>query len=480
MNVKELFANIPVLEMHADPDLEIAAVRYDSRKVTPGDLFIAIRGYATDGHKYIPSAVEKGAALVVAEEVPPLPVPYILVKDARRTLAMLGAAWYGHPEKSLRIVGVTGTNGKTTTTTLLKKIIEDCTGDTVGLIGTNQNMIGQAVLEADRTTPESFELYALLADMRDAGCRWLVMEVSSHALYLDRVWGLHFDTAVFTNLSRDHLDFHKTMENYRDAKAVLFTRCDHAVINIDDPAGETMLAQGAPHVLTYSADRNDADLAAKNIRLEPRGVRFEALMEAAICRIQLHIPGKFSVYNALAAVGCGISLGFSLDKIADSLYDAVGVKGRAEVVPVPADYTVLIDYAHSPDSMENILRTVRGFCKGRIIGLFGCGGDRDRTKRPIMGRVAGDLCDVALVTSDNPRSEDPMAIIREILPGLEGAKAQVVTEPDRITAIHKALDMARADDVVLLMGKGHETYQEVNGEKHHMDEREIVAEHFAG
>ena len=184
--------------------------------------------------------------------------------------------------------------------------------------------------------------------------------------------------------------------------------------------------------------------------------------------------------GGVAAVGCGISLGFSLDKIADSLYDAVGVKGRAEVVPVPADYTVLIDYAHSPDSMENILRTVRGFCKGRIIGVFGCGGDRDRTKRPIMGRVAGDLCDVALVTSDNPRSEDPMAIIREILPGLEGAKAQVVTEPDRITAIHKALDMARADDVVLLMGKGHETYQEVNGEKHHMDEREIVAEHFAG
>jgi len=261
---------------------------------------------------------------------------------------------------------------------------------------------------------------------------------------------------------------------------VLFTRCDHAVINIDDPAGETMLAQGAPHVLTYSADRNDAGLVAKNIRLEPQGVRFEALLDSAICRIQLHIPGKFSVYNALATVGCGISLGFSLDKIAQSLYDAVGVKGRAEVVPAPTDYTVLIDYAHSPDSMENILRTVRGFCKGRIIGVFGCGGDRDRTKRPMMGRVAGQLCDVALVTSDNPRTEEPMAIIREILPGLEGTPARLVTEPDRVKAIHMALDMAAPGDVVLLMGKGHETYQEVNGEKHHMDEREIVAAHFAG
>lgn len=479
MKLKELFSQIPVLEMHADPETELSAVRYDSRKVAPGELFIAIRGFATDGHKYIPSAVQKGAALVVAEEAPSVPVPYVLVKDARRTLALLGAAWYGHPERDLRIVGVTGTNGKTTTTTLLKKVIEDCTGDTVGLIGTNQNMIGQTVLEADRTTPESFELYGLLAEMRDAGCRWLVMEVSSHALVLDRVLGLHFESAVFTNLSRDHLDFHRTMEAYRDAKAMLFSRCDHAVVNIDDPAGETMLAQGAPHTLTYSADRDDADLTAKNIRLEPAGVRFEALMRSALCRVILHIPGKFSVYNALAVVGCGVSLGFSLDKIAESLYDAVGVKGRAEVVPTPTDYTVLIDYAHSPDSMENILRTVRGFCKGRIIGLFGCGGDRDRTKRPIMGRVAGELADIALVTSDNPRSEDPLAIIREILPGLEGAKAQVVTEPDRIRAIHMALDMAAPNDVVLLMGKGHETYQEVNGEKHHMDEREIVAEHFA-
>ena len=339
-------------------------------------------------------------------------------------------------------------------------------------------MIGEQVIPTERTTPESYELQALLARMAEAGCTHCVMEVSSHSLVLDRVRGVHFETGVFTNLTQDHLDFHKTMEAYREAKAKLFQMSNQGVINFDDPAAEKMLADAKCPCMTFSAQKDAADLSAKNIVLGASGVDFVAAEKGGIARVSLGIPGLFSVENALAAMGACLTLGISIEDCAQALSSAQGVSGRAEVVPTDTDYTVLIDYAHAPDGVSNILRTVRGFAKGRVIALFGCGGDRDKTKRPIMGRIAAELADYCIVTSDNPRTEQPQAIIDDILAGMQDAKVPVDVICDRVQAIHHALALAKTGDVVVLMGKGHETYQEINHVKHHMDEREIIAEYF--
>ena len=349
----------------------------------------------------------------------------------------------------------------------------------MGLIGTNQNMVGEEVLPAHRTTPESYEVQQLLREMADAGCTHVVMEASSHALVLHRLDGLRFRAGIFTNLTQDHLDFHGTMEAYRDAKGLLFRQSDTAVLNLDDEAGRYFARTVAVPRLTYSERRDEADLTAKNLRLFPDRVEFEAVAAGAISRVRLPIPGGFTVYNALGVLTCGLALGLPLVDCADALAKAPGVKGRIEVVPVPADFAVIIDYAHTPDALENILTTVRDFTAGRVICLFGCGGDRDRTKRPQMGAIAGSLADVAVVTSDNPRTEEPEAIIRDILPGLEGTAAQVVVEPDRRAAIRRALSLAKPGDTVVLAGKGHETYQEVGTQVLHLDEREEVAAYFA-
>ena len=477
MKLQDLLKGVAVLESTAAPDTEINEVRYDSRAVRPGDLFVAIRGYATDGHQYIGKALEQGAAAIVCEEAP-AGTPAVVVENARRALAEIAANRFGYPADSMVMLGVTGTNGKTTTTYLVKHMLEDA-GHKVGLIGTNQNLIGDEVVETERTTPESYELHALFARMRDAGCTHVIMEVSSHSLVLDRVHGIHFAVGAFTNLTQDHLDFHKTMEEYRKAKALLFTISDKGVINLDDPAAGAMLADAKCPCLTFSCEKDAADLTAKNLKLHADGVEFVAATKGDLARVKLPIPGHFSAENALTALGIVLQLGMPLADAAKSLATATGVKGRVEVVPTDTDYTVLIDYAHSPDGVENVLRAVRGFAKGRVVALFGCGGDRDRTKRPKMGKIAADLADFCIVTSDNPRTEDPKAIIDDILEGMKGTKTPMQVIVDRPEAIHWALAHAKKDDIIVLMGKGHETYQEVNHVKHHMDEREIVRDFFA-
>lgn len=477
MKLRDLLKDVPFTYTAVDLDIDIREVRYDSRAVQPGDLFVAVRGFATDGHAYIGMALKKGAAAVVCEQAGK-GIPAVIVPDARAALADIAGNRFDHPSRKLTMVGVTGTNGKTTTTTLVKHILE-AEGHKVGLIGTNQNMIGDEVIPTERTTPESYELQALFARMAEAGCTHCVMEVSSHSLVLDRVRGVRFAVGAFTNLTQDHLDFHKTMEAYREAKAMLFAISDKGVINLDDPVADKMLADAKCPCLTFSADKDAADLSAKNIELGASGVSFVAATRDAIARVSLGIPGHFSVENALAALGVSVALGVPLEHAARALGTAHGVKGRAEVVPTDTDYTVLIDYAHAPDGVSNILRTVRGFAKGRVIALFGCGGDRDRTKRPIMGRLAAELSDYCIVTSDNPRTEQPEAIIEDIVAGMQDAKVPVDVICDRRAAIYHALDIAQKDDVIVLMGKGHETYQEIDHVKHHMDEREIVADYFA-
>ena len=477
MKLNELMNGIPVLETNVDMELEVTDVAYDSRKVQPSGMFVAITGFATDGNRYIPMALEKGAAVVVTAVRPQGDVPYVLVESDRKALAGIGANRFGHPARSMTMVGVTGTNGKTSVTLLLKHVIEQTLGAKVGLIGTMENLIGDEVIPTERTTPESYELQALFARMRDGGCRYVVMEVSSHALYLDRVDGVRYDVAAFTNLSVDHLDFHETMENYCDAKALLFRRCGRAVMNCDDAWFARMRTQTTCDVLTTSAT-SAAGLYATDVQLLAGGITFNAVCGDRSVPVSLPIPGKFTVYNALTVLGCAMQLGIPLETAAAALVTARGVKGRVEVVPTPGKpYTVLIDYAHTPDGLENVLSSVRGFCKGRLIAVFGCGGDRDRTKRPVMGAIGVKLADIAVITSDNPRTEEPAAIIRDILEGTVGAENAVVVE-NRVEAIHYAMDIAEKDDIIVLAGKGHETYQEICGVKHHMDERELVAQYL--
>ncbi len=478
MRLNQLLAGVALTERRAG-DVECSGICYDTRTMVPGCLFVALPGYKTDGHKYIAQALEQGAAAVLCQHPPEGEGPWLVTPDARAALAAVSANWFGHPARDLTLLAVTGTNGKTTTTYLLKAMLEGVLGARVGLIGTNQNMVGEEVLPAHRTTPESYEVQQLLREMADAGCTHVVMEASSHALVLHRLDGLRFRAGIFTNLTQDHLDFHGTMEAYRDAKGLLFRQSDTAVLNLDDEAGRYFVRTVAVPRLTYSERRDEADLTAKNLRLFPDRVEFEAVAAGAISRVRLPIPGGFTVYNALGVLTCGLALGLPLADCADALAKAPGVKGRIEVVPVPADFAVIIDYAHTPDALENILTAVRDFTAGRVICLFGCGGDRDRTKRPQMGAIAGSLADVAVVTSDNPRTEEPEAIIRDILPGLEGTAAQVVVEPDRRAAIRRALSLAKPGDTVVLAGKGHETYQEVGTQVLHLDEREEVAAYFA-
>ena len=478
MRLNQLLAGVALTERRAG-DVECSGICYDTRTMVPGCLFVALPGYKTDGHKYIAQALEQGAAAVLCQHPPEGEGPWLVTPDARAALAAVSANWFGHPARDLTLLAVTGTNGKTTTTYLLKAMLEGVLGARVGLIGTNQNMVGEEVLPAHRTTPESWEVQQLLREMADAGCTHVVMEASSHALVLHRLDGLRFRAGIFTNLTQDHLDFHGTMEAYRDAKGLLFRQSDTAVLNLDDEAGRYLARTVAVPRLTYSERRDEADLTAKNLRLFPDRVEFEAVAEGAISRVRLPIPGGFTVYNALGVLTCGLALGLPLADCADALAKAPGVKGRIEVVPVPADFAVIIDYAHTPDALENILTTVRDFTAGRVICLFGCGGDRDRTKRPQMGAIAGSLADVTVVTSDNPRTEEPGAIIRDILPGLEGTAAEVVVEPDRRAAIRRALSLAKPGDTVVLAGKGHETYQEVGTQVLHLDEREEVAAYFA-
>ena len=479
MKLKEIVKNLEILDSTADMEMEIGGISYDSRKTGPGDLFVAIRGFASDGHRYIPKAVEKGAAAVLCEVAPEDGTPYVRVADCRLGLALASREFFGDPASEMTMIGITGTSGKTTSSYLLKHLLESKLDAKVGLIGTNGNMIGDEFLHTEHTTPESYELHKLFRSMADAGCTHVVMEVSSHSLTLERVAGINYDVALYTNLSQDHLDFHKTMEEYAAAKKRIFSQCKKGCVNLDDKWAGFMMEGAKCPVSTFSIERNDADLIAKDIRLSANGVRFAAVDGQGLALTRLGIPGLFSVHNALGVMSVGLALGISLADCADAMSSAKGVKGRLEIVPTDRDFSIIIDYSHKPDALENVLKTLKPVTKGRLMALFGCGGDRDKAKRPIMGAIAADNADLVIVTSDNPRTEDPNEIIREIVEGTKGKRTPVKVLCDRVEAIHWAIDNAGPGDVILLAGKGHEDYQVVGHEKHHMDEREIVAEYLA-
>ncbi len=472
MKLTDLLNGVDVLCQTAE-ETEITGITCDSRQVQPGNLFVAIAGNAADGNHYIPMAVEKGAVAVVTAKKPAGDVPYILVSSDRMALARLGANFYGHPAQSMNIIGITGTNGKTSTAFLLRQVIEKVTGQKVGLVGTVENCLGDKTVPAERTTPQSIQLQEMFAQMRNNGCRYAVMEVSSHAIDQERIGGIRFRVAAFTNLTQDHLDYHKTMENYCDTKARLFARCDRAVVNADDSWKDRILQSCTVPVIGTGLEKK-AELYAENVQLFADSVSFTAVYGEARQEVFVPIPGKFTVYNVLTVLGCALQLDISLKEAAESLKTVSGVKGRVEVVPTPGkDYTILIDYAHTPDGLENVLSSVKSFCKGKLIAVFGCGGDRDPVKRPIMGAIGVKYADLAVITSDNPRTEAPDAIISDIVQGLAGAENYKVIE-NRPQAIKYAMDIGKKDDIIVLAGKGHETYQEIMGVKHHLDEREVV------
>ena len=461
-------------------DLDITSIAYDSRKVVEGGVFVCIKGYETDGQKFAQAAVANGAAVIVAEDKIDVNVPVVYVENSRRAIAELACTLYGEPSKKLSLVGITGTNGKTTITYLIKSILE-AANKRVGIIGTNQNIIGDKVLltkSTTPTTPNALELQQLFTEMVHYGAEYVVMEVSSHALELDRVYGCEFDVGVFTNLTQDHLDFHKTMENYLNAKAKLFGLSKKGVVNFDDDGGKTIVNNGDCNCILKTGLGEGCDLRAENIKITSRGSQFDMVYNGKTYPAMVAIPGKFSVYNALCAAGAALQLGIDIDTVIKGLASATGVVGRVEVVPTDTDYTVIIDYAHTPDGLMNIINCVKGFAEGRVITLFGCGGDRDNTKRPIMGEIAGNLSDYSIITSDNPRTENPEAIVKEIEEGIKKTNGKYITITDRREAIGYALDMAKPNDVIILAGKGQETYQIIGREKFDFDERIEVYRHL--
>ncbi len=462
--------------IHCQPplgDLEITGITCDSRQVKPGFAFVCIVGATSDGHDFVPQALAAGAAVVICERDMGL-ANQIVCDDTHAAYADLCAAWFGHPADDLILIGVTGTNGKTSVTYMMKKILENA-GYKVGLIGTIQNMIGNEVIAAHNTTPNAYELNSLFALMKAKGCTHVMMEVSSHALDQCRVYRLSFEAAIFTNLTQDHLDYHKTMENYLAAKKKLFGMCKTAVINRDDPYAAQLTEGLSCRLVTYSTG-NDATYSAKGIQYHPDGVEYEFVGDHDIAHIKMQTGGRFTVYNSLCAAACAVELGIPLTLAAAALAELPGVKGRAEVVPTGRDFTVIIDYAHTPDGLKNILSTFRECRKNRLIVVFGCGGDRDRGKRPQMGEIAALYADYAIVTSDNPRTEDPAAIIQDIVAGMKNTTTPYKIVENRIEAIYYAISIAKKDDIIVLAGKGHETYQILKSGTIHLDEREVVAE----
>jgi UDP-N-acetylmuramoyl-L-alanyl-D-glutamate--2,6-diaminopimelate ligase len=472
-------------------DLQIRSLQYDSRKVKPGDAFVAIRGTAADGHLFIDNAVANGAIVVVLEDDAVrsdyfflhAAVAKIVVPDSRSALARMSANMYDDPSRSLRLVGVTGTNGKTTTTHLIRAMCEAEEGP-AGLLGTIDYVVGGERFPATHTTPESLELNGLLARMRDAGCRSAVMEVSSHALHQKRVEGIRFAVGLFTNLTQDHLDYHGTMEEYLRAKQILFTMLGPeavALTNADDPHGRRIVEGTAARVLTYGTAPG-ADIRVRDVELSVTGTHCAIDWEDGTLGLESSLIGRFNVSNLVAAFGAGIALGYSGERVRDAIAGVRAVRGRFEQVGSPGGWTAIIDYAHTPDALEKCLRAVHEILpadgRGRVITVFGCGGNRDRAKRPIMGRIASELSDEVIITSDNPRKEDPERIIEEIRSGVAGPAA-LSTEVDRRKAIVRALEKARRHDVVLIAGKGHETYQVIGETKEHLDDREEV-ERFIG
>lgn len=464
---------------------EVISIENDNRKVQPGSLFICIKGYTVDGHDFAEAAVENGAVAILAEKELSLPVPVIVVKNTKRAMAVLADAFYGQPSQKLHMIGITGTNGKTTTSHLVEKIFSDA-GLKTGLIGTMYTKIGSTVIETKNTTPESLTLQRTFGQMVEDNVVTAVMEVSSHALVEGRVHGTDFDVAVFMNLTQDHLDFHKTMDEYKNAKSLLFSQLGntyhidtpkYAVFNMDDPASHDYMQATSAFCFTYGIDC-EADLRATNIRMTSNGTEFDLISPLGKNNVSIGLVGKFSVYNVLASLGVALVSKIPLEQAVQSIENVKGVSGRFELVNAGQDFSVIVDYAHTPDSLENVLKTIDQFAKGNVSVVVGCGGDRDRTKRPLMAQIACQYSDLPIFTSDNPRSEDPMAILRDMEAGVEGKDYQVI--PDRKEAIQYAIKHAKKDDVILIAGKGHETYQLIGNKSYDFDDRKIAKEAIEG
>lgn len=493
MKLHRLVARVPGANVHGPMDVEITDVAYDSRNVMPGSLFVAIIGHRDDGHRYVKEALARGAVAVIGERPLDLPegIPFVHVTDARYALAQVASVFYGDPSKEIRVIGVTGTNGKTTTTYLVRSILRRY-GRRVGLIGTVQNLVGDEVWPHHHTTPESVELQKMLRAMVDHGLEDVIMEVSSHAIALHRVAGTEFDIAALTNVTQDHLDFHASFEEYRATKAKLFQALGRpyiepakpgkkfAVLNQDQPQLDEFLRSCIVPVYSYSTVAQ-GEIRATDIVVRQEGVAFNLVSPWGERHIKMRLTGRFNVQNALAAASICLPLGVPLEVVTEALAEATGAPGRLEAVQTRGGYSVMVDYAHTPDGLENVLATAREFTSGKVIVVFGCGGDRDRGKRPQMGAIAGRLADQVILTTDNPRSEDPKDIIAEIEEGLKSTAESSKYEKilDRGEAIHQAVQSAQAGDVVLIVGKGHETYQIFRDQTTDWDDRQIARQAIA-
>ncbi|MGL4655314.1 MAG: UDP-N-acetylmuramoyl-L-alanyl-D-glutamate--2,6-diaminopimelate ligase [Sarcina sp.] len=477
MLLKELLKNLDYKVIQGDDNIIIENVRYDNRKVSARDLFVAIKGFKVDGHSFIEDAKNKGAiAVVVSEDVVIEGITVIKVEDTRKALAIISSNFFGNPKDKIKLLGVTGTNGKTTSAFIMKSILEKA-GHKVGLIGTIANYIGDKKIETERTTPESYELHELFNQMVNEGADYCIMEVSSHSLDLDRVYGLEFEVGIFTNLTRDHLDFHKTFENYYNAKFKLFERSKVSVINLDDEYG-MQVSEDADKIdtkkMTFSI-KKDSEFKAFEIKMSENGSEFKLRLNDEIYNFMINIPGEYNIHNALGTILMAYALNVDINAIKEGISNIV-IPGRCEMVAKERNlgYNIIIDYAHTPDGLENILSTVQGFAKARIITVVGCGGDRDKVKRPQMGKIACDMSDIAIITSDNPRTEEPMSIIEDIIRPLDNTNYEVIES--RYDAIERAMSIAKDGDVILIAGKGHETYQILKDKTIDFDERKVVYE----
>lgn len=478
MLLQYLIENLTTNEVKGTTNVEIGKIEYDSKKIEKNDVFVAIKGYAQDGNAYITEAINKGAICIIVENdvdtnlYEKKDVTVIKVDNSRIALAVVSSTYYDNPSSKLKMIGITGTKGKTTTAYMIRDIM-NASGKKTGMIGTVYNTYGNTQIESTRTSPESLELQKLLKDMVDAGMEYVVMEVSSHALALDRVYGIHFNVSVFTNLSEDHLDFHETMDNYLEAKKKLFDISDLALVNGDDIYAPKLIKMLKSKHATFGLD-NAVNLTATDLRINADYVEFKMYINKMLETIHVNIPGKYTVYNSLAAIAVCSLFNCQMDAILLALAN-VKVPGRSEIVPIKKTFTVMIDYAHSPSSLEAILTAVKKHAKGRIICVFGCGGNRDIPKRAMMGEIAGRLADFTVITTDNPRNENPKSIMQNIEEGMKKTRGLYKCIENRKEAIKFAMRIAWKNDIIILAGKGHETYQILkNNKKIHFDEREVV------
>ncbi len=471
MLLSQLLEDVKILSQYID--VEVSDVTDKSNNITPGCAFVCVKGARFDGHTFAAEALRQGAAVVIATRDLGLEAQ-VIVENAREAYALMCRNLFLRSCDKLKLIGITGTNGKTTTAFVIKDILRNM-GIQSGLIGTVKNMVGDKDFHTELTTPDPYELHRLFKLMVDEGIEYCVMETSSQAFHQMRLAGLTFDVGVFSNLTQDHLDYHGTFEEYKKCKRILFENSKMAVINADDEASAYMVNGIDLPVITYSV-KNESDYRAVNQELFFDRVEYELNGE----KVVFHIPGDLSVYNSLAAICSVVALGMKLEEAVSAIFNAGSVNGRLELLKTDTDFSIIIDYAHSPDGLEKAINAVRGFAKGRVITVFGCGGDRDKTKRPKMGAVAAKLSDIAIVTTDNPRTENPEDIIKDVLGGMGEGTAEVVNVTDRTAAIAYALDIACMDDVILLAGKGHETYQVIGTQRVHYDERQVVAELLEG